>query len=126
MVFGNMGDTSATGVAFTRDPATGERAWYGEWLINAQGEDVVAGIRTPQYLTKVAREKAGAKPASMEEAMPETFGELGRVFDTQDIEFTVERGTLWMLQTRSGKRTDRKSTRLNSSHSCASRMPSSA
>src|SRR3546814_17520563 len=77
--------------------------------------------RTPQYLTKVAREKAGAKPASMEEAMPETFGELGRVFDTlethyrdmQDIEFTVERGTLWMLQTRSG---DRKSTRLNSSH----------
>ena len=113
MVFGNMGDTSATGVAFTRDPATGERAWYGEWLINAQGEDVVAGIRTPQYLTKIAREKAGAKPASMEEAMPETFGELGRVFDTlethyrdmQDIEFTVERGTLWMLQTRSGKRT---------------------
>jgi pyruvate,orthophosphate dikinase len=113
MVFGNMGDTSATGVAFTRDPATGERAWYGEWLINAQGEDVVAGIRTPQYLTKVAREKAGAKPLSMEEAMPETFAELGRVFDTlethyrdmQDIEFTVERGKLWMLQTRSGKRT---------------------
>ncbi|MGV1682746.1 pyruvate, phosphate dikinase [Sphingopyxis sp. NJF-3] len=113
MVFGNMGDTSATGVAFTRDPATGERAWYGEWLINAQGEDVVAGIRTPQYLTKIAREKAGAKPLSMEEAMPGTFGELGRVFDTlethyrdmQDIEFTVERGTLWMLQTRSGKRT---------------------
>ncbi|MGN6692397.1 MAG: pyruvate, phosphate dikinase, partial [Sphingopyxis sp.] len=113
MVFGNMGDTSATGVAFTRDPATGERAWYGEWLINAQGEDVVAGIRTPQYLTKLAREKAGAKPLSMEEAMPETFAELGRVFDTlenhyrdmQDIEFTVERGKLWMLQTRSGKRT---------------------
>jgi len=113
MVFGNMGDTSATGVAFTRDPATGERAWYGEWLINAQGEDVVAGIRTPQYLTRQAREKAGAKPLSMEEAMPETFAELGRVFDTlethyrdmQDIEFTVERGKLWMLQTRSGKRT---------------------
>src|SRR3546814_9144609 len=113
MVFGNMGDTSATGVAFTRDPATGARAWYGEWLINAQGEDVVAGIRTPQYLTKAARETAGAKPLSMEEAMPETFGELGRVFDTlethyrdmQDIEFTVERGKLWMLQTRSGKRT---------------------
>src|SRR3546814_17855705 len=79
MVFGNMGDTSATGVAFTRDPATGERAWYGEWLINAQGEDVVAGIRTPQYLTKVAREKAVAKPLSMEEAMPETFGkQIGR------------------------------------------------
>ncbi|MCC6479138.1 pyruvate, phosphate dikinase [Sphingorhabdus sp.] len=113
MVFGNMGDTSATGVAFTRDPATGENAYYGEYLINAQGEDVVAGIRTPQYLTKTAREAAGAKPLSMEEAMPEAYAELARVFDTlerhyrdmQDIEFTVERGTLWMLQTRSGKRT---------------------
>ena len=113
MVFGNMGDTSATGVAFTRDPATGERAYYGEWLVNAQGEDVVAGIRTPQYLTKAAREQAGAKPLSMEEAMPEAYGELARVFDLleahyrdmQDIEFTVERGKLWMLQTRSGKRT---------------------
>ena len=113
MVFGNMGDTSATGVAFTRDPATGERAFYGEWLANAQGEDVVAGIRTPQYLTKAARERAGAKPLSMEEAMPEAYGELARVFalleahyrDMQDIEFTVERGHLWMLQTRSGKRT---------------------
>ncbi|KEO91390.1 pyruvate phosphate dikinase [Erythrobacter longus] len=113
MVFGNMGDTSATGVAFTRDPATGERAYYGEYLINAQGEDVVAGIRTPQYLTKAAREAAGAKPLSMEEAMPDAYGELARVFDLleghykdmQDIEFTVERGKLWMLQTRSGKRT---------------------
>ncbi len=113
MVFGNMGDTSATGVAFTRDPATGERAYYGEWLVNAQGEDVVAGIRTPQYLTKAARERANAKPLSMEEAMPEAYGELARVFDLleahyrdmQDIEFTVERGQLWMLQTRSGKRT---------------------
>ncbi len=113
MVFGNMGETSATGVAFTRDPATGENAYYGEYLINAQGEDVVAGIRTPQYLTKAARERAGAKAASMEEAMPETFAELAGVFDIlerhyrdmQDIEFTVERGTLWMLQTRSGKRT---------------------
>lgn len=113
MVFGNMGDTSATGVAFTRDPATGERAYYGEYLINAQGEDVVAGIRTPQYLTKAARETAGAKPLSMEEALPEAYAELARVFDLlelhykdmQDIEFTVERGTLWMLQTRSGKRT---------------------
>ena len=113
MVFGNMGDTSATGVAFTRDPATGERAYYGEYLINAQGEDVVAGIRTPQYLTKAAREKANAKPLSMEEAMPEAYGELARVFDLlelhykdmQDIEFTVQQGTLWMLQTRSGKRT---------------------
>ncbi|WP_067680119.1 pyruvate, phosphate dikinase [Tsuneonella dongtanensis] len=113
MVFGNMGDTSATGVAFTRDPATGERAYYGEWLVNAQGEDVVAGIRTPQYLTKAARERANAKPLAMEEAMPEAYAELARVFDLleahyrdmQDIEFTVERGKLWMLQTRSGKRT---------------------
>ncbi|MFC4291392.1 pyruvate, phosphate dikinase [Sphingorhabdus arenilitoris] len=113
MVFGNMGETSATGVAFTRDPATGENAYYGEYLINAQGEDVVAGIRTPQYLTTAARERAGAKPLSMEEAMPEVYAELARVFailethyrDMQDIEFTVERGTLWMLQTRSGKRT---------------------
>jgi pyruvate, orthophosphate dikinase len=113
MVFGNMGDTSATGVAFTRDPSTGERAYYGEFLINAQGEDVVAGIRTPQYLTRAAREAAGAKPASMEEAMPEVYGELARVFDLlerhyrdmQDIEFTVEKAKLWMLQTRSGKRT---------------------
>ncbi|MFM5916258.1 MAG: PEP/pyruvate-binding domain-containing protein, partial [Novosphingobium sp.] len=111
MVFGNMGDTSATGVAFTRDPATGEKAYYGEWLVNAQGEDVVAGIRTPQYLTLASRERAGAKPLSMEEAMPAAYGELARVFDLlethyrdmQDIEFTVERGKLWMLQTRSGK-----------------------
>ena len=113
MVFGNMGETSATGVAFTRDPAKGDRAYYGEFLINAQGEDVVAGIRTPQYLTRAAREAAGAKPLSMEEAMPETYAELAKVFDLlevhyrdmQDIEFTVERGKLWMLQTRSGKRT---------------------
>ncbi|HEY0627612.1 MAG TPA: pyruvate, phosphate dikinase [Allosphingosinicella sp.] len=113
MVFGNMGDTSATGVAFTRDPSKGDRAYYGEYLINAQGEDVVAGIRTPQYLTRSAREAAGAKALSMEEAMPEVYGELARVFDLlerhyrdmQDIEFTVERGKLWMLQTRSGKRT---------------------
>ncbi len=113
MVFGNMGDTSATGVAFTRDPSTGERAYYGEYLINAQGEDVVAGIRTPQYLTKAARERAGAKAPSMEETLPEVYGQLASVFDRleahyrdmQDIEFTVERGQLWMLQTRSGKRT---------------------
>jgi pyruvate,orthophosphate dikinase len=113
MVFGNMGDTSATGVAFTRDPATGEKAWYGEWLVNAQGEDVVAGIRTPQYLTRAARERAGAKPLSMEEAMPQSYAELARIFELleahyremQDIEFTVERGRLWMLQTRTGKRT---------------------
>jgi len=113
MVFGNMGDTSATGVAFTRDPSTGNNAYYGEFLINAQGEDVVAGIRTPQYLTLAAREAAGAKAASMEEAMPATYGELAKVFDLlerhyrdmQDIEFTVQQGKLWMLQTRSGKRT---------------------
>ena len=113
MVFGNMGDTSATGVAFTRDPSAGTNAYYGEFLINAQGEDVVAGIRTPQYLTRAAREEAGARPASMEEAMPEVYGQLAEVFQTlerhyrdmQDIEFTVQQGKLWMLQTRSGKRT---------------------
>ena len=120
MVFGNMGDTSATGVAFTRDPSTGERAYYGEYLINAQGEDVVAGIRTPQYLTLAARERAGAKSPSMEEKLPEIFAELARVFDLleahyremQDIEFTVERGKLWMLQTRTGKRTAKASLRI--------------
>ena len=120
MVFGNMGDTSATGVAFTRDPSTGERAFYGEWLVNAQGEDVVAGIRTPQYLTRAAREEAGAKPLSMEEAMPAAYGELARVFDLleahyrdmQDIEFTVQQGKLWMLQTRTGKRTAKAALRM--------------
>ncbi|WP_454599323.1 pyruvate, phosphate dikinase [Qipengyuania sp. SM2507] len=113
MVFGNMGDTSATGVAFTRDPSTGEKAYYGEWLVNAQGEDVVAGIRTPQYLTKARRVSAGADKPSMEEAMPDAFAELARLFDLlerhyadmQDIEFTVQQGKLWLLQTRSGKRT---------------------
>lgn len=113
MVFGNMGDTSATGVAFTRDPSTGENEIYGEYLINAQGEDVVAGIRTPQNLTKQAREAAGATAPSMEESMPDVFGQLSDVFeklekhyrDMQDIEFTVQHGKLWMLQTRSGKRT---------------------
>jgi pyruvate,orthophosphate dikinase len=120
MVFGNMGETSATGVAFTRNPSTGERAYYGEYLINAQGEDVVAGIRTPQYLTLSARETAGAKAASMEESMPDVFAELARVFDLlerhyrdmQDIEFTVERGRLFMLQTRSGKRTAKAALRI--------------
>ncbi|MEX0299217.1 MAG: PEP/pyruvate-binding domain-containing protein, partial [Kordiimonas sp.] len=113
MVFGNMGDTSATGVAFTRDPSTGENEYYGEYLINAQGEDVVAGIRTPQNLTKRARELAGATAPSMEESMPEVYGQLADVFeklekhyrDMQDIEFTVQHGKLWMLQTRAGKRT---------------------
>jgi pyruvate, orthophosphate dikinase len=120
MVFGNMGESSATGVAFTRDPSTGERAYYGEYLINAQGEDVVAGIRTPQYLTRAARDKAGATAPSMEETMPAVFAELARVFDLlerhyremQDIEFTVERGTLWMLQTRTGKRTAKAALRI--------------
>jgi pyruvate,orthophosphate dikinase len=113
MVFGNRGTTSATGVAFTRDPATGERALYGEFLINAQGEDVVAGIRTPQSITKHAREAAKSKRPSMEEAMPEVFAELSRIAssleahyrDMQDVEFTVQEGKLFMLQTRSGKRT---------------------
>jgi pyruvate, orthophosphate dikinase len=121
MVFGNMGETSATGVAFTRDPATGENAYYGEFLINAQGEDVVAGIRTPQYLTRATRERANAKPLSMEEAMPTVYGQLADVFgilethyrDMQDIEFTVERGKLWMLQTRSGKRTAKAALRIS-------------
>jgi pyruvate,orthophosphate dikinase len=113
MVFGNMGDTSATGVAFTRNPSTGEARLYGEFLINAQGEDVVAGIRTPQALTRAAREEMGEKAPSMEEAMPEVFAQfrdvVGRLEthyrDMQDIEFTVEQGKLYMLQTRNGKRT---------------------
>ncbi|MGE0409912.1 MAG: pyruvate, phosphate dikinase [Amphiplicatus sp.] len=113
MVFGNMGERSATGVAFTRDPSTGENAYYGEFLINAQGEDVVAGIRTPQPLTKRARAAMGETAPSLEEAMPEAFKQLAVIFDRlekhyrdmQDIEFTVERGQLFMLQTRNGKRT---------------------
>lgn len=120
MVFGNMGDTSATGVAFTRDPANGTRAIYGEYLINAQGEDVVAGIRTPQYLTAAARQEAGAQGLSMQEAMPEVFTELVRMFellenhyaDMQDIEFTVQDGKLWLLQTRTGKRTARAALKI--------------
>ncbi|GJD54550.1 pyruvate, phosphate dikinase [Methylobacterium dankookense] len=113
MVFGNMGDTSATGVAFTRNPSTGERALYGEFLINAQGEDVVAGIRTPQDITEKARIEAKSDRPSMETAMPESFAELTRIYgilekhyrDMQDMEFTIESGKLWMLQTRNGKRT---------------------
>ena len=113
MVFGNLGDTSATGVAFTRNPSTGEAALYGEFLINAQGEDVVAGIRTPQSLTKAAREEMGDRNPSMEEALPEVFAQFRDVAarlerhyrDMQDVEFTVEQGRLWMLQTRNGKRT---------------------
>jgi len=113
MVFGNMGTQSATGVAFTRNPSTGEKLIYGEFLINAQGEDVVAGIRTPQSLTKAAREAGKETKPSMEEAMPEAYTELRAIFerleahyrDMQDIEFTVQAGKLWMLQTRNGKRT---------------------
>ncbi|HUO89462.1 MAG TPA: pyruvate, phosphate dikinase [Rhizomicrobium sp.] len=113
MVFGNRGETSATGVAFTRDPATGEKLLYGEFLINAQGEDVVAGIRTPQSISKIVRERLGGKKPSMEEAMPRAFAELKAICDRleqhyrdmQDLEFTVQEGRLFMLQTRTGKRT---------------------
>ncbi|MCK9993272.1 MAG: pyruvate, orthophosphate dikinase [Alphaproteobacteria bacterium] len=120
MVFGNMGEDSATGVAFTRNPSTGENEFYGEYLINAQGEDVVAGIRTPQHLTRAARERtAGAKP-SLEEAMPRVYQELCDIYhrleahyrDMQDIEFTVEKGKLWMLQTRAGKRTTKAALKI--------------
>ncbi len=113
MVFGNMGETSATGVAFTRDPSTGNNALYGEFLLNAQGEDVVAGIRTPQNLTEISRIDAGATAPSLEALLPDAFAELTAIFDRlethyrdmQDIEFTIQNGKLWMLQTRSGKRT---------------------
>jgi len=120
MVFGNMGQTSATGVAFTRNPSTGEAKLYGEFLINAQGEDVVAGIRTPQSLTKAGREEMGETAPSMEEAMPEVFDQFVEVVgrleshyrDMQDIEFTVEQGRLWMLQTRNGKRTAKSALKI--------------
>lgn len=110
MVFGNMGDDCATGVAFTRDPSTGEKVFFGEFLVNAQGEDVVAGIRTPQPINI---KSGGAAGTSMEEVMPDSYGRLVEIYnilekhyrDMQDLEFTVERGTLWMLQTRNGKRT---------------------
>ena len=113
MVFGNMGDDCATGVAFTRDPSTGENAFYGEYLVNAQGEDVVAGIRTPQHLTIKGKQANRSKLPAMEEVMPDVFRQLDDIRkrleshyrDMQDIEFTVERGKLYMLQTRTGKRT---------------------
>ena len=113
MVFGNMGNNCATGVAFTRNPSTGENSFFGEYLINAQGEDVVAGTRTPQYITKKSKKESGSKELSMQESMPKVYKELEKVFlklekhyrDMQDIEFTVENNKLWMLQTRSGKRT---------------------
>jgi pyruvate,orthophosphate dikinase len=120
MVFGNLGDDSATGVAFTRNPSTGEKKLYGEFLINAQGEDVVAGIRTPQEISEEARKEAGSDKPSLESAMPAAFAELGRIYgalekhyrDMQDLEFTIEKGKLWMLQTRSGKRTAKAALRI--------------
>jgi pyruvate,orthophosphate dikinase len=120
MVFGNRGETSATGVAFTRDPSTGEKLLYGEFLINAQGEDVVAGIRTPQSISKAVRERQGGRKPSMEEAMPKAFTELKAICDRleahyrdmQDLEFTVQEGKLFMLQTRSGKRTAQASLKI--------------
>ncbi len=113
MVFGNMGNSSATGVAFTRNPSTGENLLYGEYLINAQGEDVVAGIRTPQSITIKGKEGLDSNLLSMEESMPEVFNQLKNIYqklelhykDMQDIEFTVQDNKLWMLQTRNGKRT---------------------
>jgi pyruvate,orthophosphate dikinase len=120
MVFGNMGDDCATGVAFTRDPSTGENIFYGEYLVNAQGEDVVAGIRTPQHLTVAGKERNGSDLPAMEEVMPEVFGQLADVRgilenhykDMQDIEFTVQRNKLYMLQTRAGKRTAAAAVRI--------------
>ncbi|MEZ5924250.1 MAG: pyruvate, phosphate dikinase [Hyphomicrobiaceae bacterium] len=120
MVFGNRGASSATGVAFTRNPSTGANEVYGEFLVNAQGEDVVAGIRTPQSLTEAARRSANDRKPSLEALMPKAFGELRDVFrrleghyrDMQDIEFTIQEGTLWVLQTRSGKRTTEAALRI--------------
>jgi len=120
MVFGNLGSTSATGVAFTRNPSTGEKQLYGEFLVNAQGEDVVAGIRTPQSLTEEGRVSSGSEKPSMEKLMPEAFADFQKICerleahycDMQDMEFTIERGKLWMLQTRSGKRTTRAAMKI--------------
>ncbi len=120
MVFGNRGDTSATGVAFTRNPSTGEKQFYGEFLVNAQGEDVVAGIRTPQHLTEAARTDGSDNRPSLEALMPVVFGELRSIYekleshyrDMQDIEFTIQEGKLWMLQTRSGKRTTKAALKI--------------
>jgi pyruvate,orthophosphate dikinase len=120
MVFGNLGNSSATGVAFTRNPSTGEKELYGEFLVNAQGEDVVAGIRTPQSITEAARIASGYERPSMEKLMPEAFAEFTRICtelerhysDMQDLEFTIERDKLWMLQTRSGKRTTKAAMKI--------------
>jgi len=120
MVFGNMGENCATGVVFTRNPSDGSNEIYGEYLINAQGEDVVAGTRTPQYITKKARQEAKIKAPSMEESMPKVYKQLYRILkklenhykDMQDVEFTVENKKLWMLQTRSGKRTAKSAVKI--------------
>jgi pyruvate,orthophosphate dikinase len=120
MVFGNMGEDSATGVAFSRNPSTGEAALYGEYLLNAQGEDVVAGLRTPQSLTKRERAASGSQDVSLEEKMPTVFAEFqdyvrrleAHYRDMQDIEFTIEKGKLWVLQTRNGKRTTKAALRI--------------
>ncbi len=120
MVFGNMGNDCATGVVFTRNPSDGKNEIYGEYLINAQGEDVVAGTRTPQYITKKASKNANAKEKSMEESMPKVFKQLVKILkvlekyykDMQDVEFTVENNKLWMLQTRSGKRTSKSAVKI--------------
>jgi len=120
MVFGNTGDNSATGVAFTRNPSTGEKSLYGEYLINAQGEDVVAGIRTPQAITNAEKTSLGLEEPSMEESMPSLSKELFKTAiilekhyrDMQDIEFTIEEGKLWILQTRNGKRTTQAAMRI--------------
>jgi pyruvate,orthophosphate dikinase len=120
MVFGNMGNDCATGVVFTRNPSDGKKEIYGEYLINAQGEDVVAGTRTPQYITKKARLESGSKEKSMEEVMPKSFFQLKKNLnilekhyrDMQDVEFTIENKKLWMLQTRSGKRTAKSSVKI--------------
>ena len=120
MVFGNMGEDCATGVVFTRNPSDGSNEIYGEYLINAQGEDVVAGTRTPQYITKKARQDAKVKAPSMEESMPSVYKELYKILkklekhykDMQDVEFTVENKKLWMLQTRSGKRTAKSAIKI--------------
>ena len=120
MVFGNMGKDSATGVVFTRNPSTGEKFLFGEYLINAQGEDVVAGTRTPLHLTKKARIKDGVKEPSMEESMTKVYLQLKKILfrlekhykDMQDVEFTVENNKLWMLQTRSGKRTAKSAIKI--------------
>ena len=120
MVFGNMGNDCATGVVFTRNPSDGSNDIYGEYLINAQGEDVVAGTRTPQYITKKARIEARSKESSMEELMPTVFKKLYKILknlekhykDMQDVEFTVEKNKLWILQTRSGKRTAKSAVKI--------------